>query len=93
MPLIGCGSLRSESDLNKALDTGFVEFIGIGGASMMNRDFGLLLKENKGDQVDLELDPEHPEKYAMPDSLWKICMSGGSWLPPVKGKKHEEHDV
>ena len=93
MPLIGCGSLRSESDLNKALDTGFVEFIGIGGASMMNRDFGLLLKENKGDQLDLELDPDHPEKYAMPEPLWKICMSGGSWLPPVKGKNHEEHDV
>ena len=93
MPLIGCGLLKSESDLNKALDSGFAEFIGVGGASMMNRDFGLLLKENKGSQLELELDPDHPEKYAMPSPLWKMCLAGGNWLPPIKGKKHEEYDV
>jgi len=31
---------------------------------MINRDLGILLKENKGDKLELELDPEHPEKYA-----------------------------
>jgi 2,4-dienoyl-CoA reductase-like NADH-dependent reductase (Old Yellow Enzyme family) len=93
MPLIGCGSLKSEIDLNKALDSGLAEFIGVGGASMMNRDFGLLLKENKGNQLELELDPDHPEKYAMPSPLWNMCLAGGNWLPPLKGKKHEEYDV
>ena len=92
MPIIGCGSLRSESDLNKALDTGFVEFIGIGGASMMNRDFGLLLKENKGDQLDLELDPDHPEKYAMPEPLWKMSLQGINYFPAIKGKKVDRLD-
>jgi hypothetical protein len=43
---------------------------------MMNRDFGILLKEGKGDQLNLELDPEHPEKYVMPKHLWKMCLSG-----------------
>ena len=57
---------------------------------MMNRDFGLLLKENKGNQLELELDPEHPEKYAIPPPLWKLCTQGLNWLPPVKGKKIEE---
>ena len=60
---------------------------------MMNRDFGLLLKENKGNQLELELDPDHPEKYAMPSPLWNMCLAGGNWLPPLKGKKHEEYDV
>ena len=42
MALIGVGGLRSEADLNRALDTGFSEFIAVGGASMVNRDLGIL---------------------------------------------------
>ena len=55
---------------------------------MMNRDLGILLKENKGDKLDLELDPEHPEKYVMATPLWNLCMAdhGLDFLPPVKGK-------
>ena len=84
--LIGVGGLTSEKDLISAENTGFSEFIAVGVASMMNRDFGILLKEGKGDQLNLELDPEHPEKYAMPKHLWEMCLSGQDWLPPVKGK-------
>ena len=43
---------------------------------MMNRDFGILLKEGKEDQLNLELVPEHREKYAMPKHLWEMCLSG-----------------
>jgi 2,4-dienoyl-CoA reductase-like NADH-dependent reductase (Old Yellow Enzyme family) len=42
MALIGVGGLRSEADLNRALDTGFSEFIAVGGASMVNRDLGIV---------------------------------------------------
>ena len=45
MPIIGVGGLKSEKDLNSAVDSGFSEFIGVGLASMMNKDFGILLKE------------------------------------------------
>ena len=93
MALIGVGGLRSEADLNRALDTGFSEFIAVGGASMVNRDFGILLKEGKGDQLSLEIDPEHPEKYSMPESLWKMSCQGIGYFPPVKGKKHEGLDI
>ena len=86
MALIGVGGLRSEKDLISAEKTGFTEFIGVGNASMMNRDFGILLKEGKGDKLNLELDPEHPEKYAMPKHLWEMCLSNMDWLPPLKGK-------
>ena len=30
MPLIGCGGLKSQDDLKRAVDTGFAEFIGVG---------------------------------------------------------------
>ena len=86
--LIGIGGLVSEKDLNKALKTGFSEFIGVGCASMINKDFAILLKENKGDKIELVLDPEHPEKYAIPKKLWDMCLPGPDWFPYVKGKNH-----
>ena len=88
--LIGVGGLMSEKDLISAENTGFSEFIGVGVASMMNRDFGILLKEGKGDKLDSELDPDHPEKYAMPKHLWEMCMSDQDWLPPIKGKPRKK---
>ena len=91
--LIGCGGLRSEEDLNRAVDTGFAEFIAVGGASMINKNLGILLKENKGNQLGLEIDPDHPEKYAMPDNLWKLSIQGIDYYPPVKGKTTKRLDV
>ena len=91
--LIGVGGLLSEKDLNTAFETGFSEFIGVGCASMINKDFGILLKENKGNQLSLELDPEHPEKYSIPPVLWKMCCEAQDWLPPVKGKSHKKLDL
>ena len=91
--LIGCGGLRSENDLNKALDTGFCEFIAVGGASMINKNLGLLLKENKGNLLELEIDPEHREKYDMPDNLWNLSIQGIDYYPPVKGKNTKRLDI
>jgi len=62
--LIGVGGLKTQQNFTDAINTGFTEFVAAGVASMINRDLGILLKENKGDKLELELDPEHPEKYA-----------------------------
>ena len=91
--LIGVGGLLSEEDLNKAFDSGFSEFIGVGCASMINKDLGILLKEKKGKEINVELDLEHPEKYAIPPALWKMCCQAQDWLPPVKGKPHQKIDL
>ena len=88
--LIGVGGLRSEKDLNSAINSGFTEFVGVGIASMLNKDLGILLKENKGNKLNLELDSEHPEKYSFPNNLWKMCLSGLDWLPPIKGKTNNQ---
>ena len=53
---------------------------------MINKNFGSLLKEKKGDKINLELDPEHPEFYSLPNNLWKMCLSNLEGLPPIKGK-------
>ena len=82
--LIGVGGLRTESDFNSALNTGYSEFIGAGIASILNKDLGIILKEGKGDKVTLELDPEHPEKYSIPKNLWNLCLTNKKWNIPKK---------
>ena len=82
--LLGIGGLRNEKDLNKALDSGFYDFIGVGCASMVNKDLGILLKENRGKEIKEEIDPEHPEIYCMPEPLWKVSLQGINYFPPIK---------
>ena len=89
MALIGVGGLYTDKDFNKALNSGYSDFIGTGRASMLNKDLGILLKEGKGDKLNLVLEPDHPEKYSIPKLLWDWCVKGGEWLPPVQKKnKH-----
>ena len=82
--LIGVGGLFGEKDINIALNTGFTEFIAVGRAIMINKNLGKLLKEGKGDQLELEVDKEHPEKYSFPKALWNMCLQGIDWLPKIK---------
>ena len=84
--LIGLGGLYTAEDFNKALKSGYSDFIGTGRASMLNKDLGILLKEGKCDKINLKLDPDHPEKYSIPDFLWNMCLQNQSWLPPVQNK-------
>ena len=89
MALIGVGGLRTQKDFTDAINSGLSEFVAAGVSSMMNRDLGILLKENKGDKLEIELDPEHPERYAFSKVLWDFCISdhGLDFFPPVKGGK------
>ena len=86
--LIGIGGLLSENDLNSAINSGLSEFIAVGKASILNNNLGILLEQGKGDEIILELDPDHPEKYEIPTNLWEICLTGQDWLPPLKGKNN-----
>ena len=84
--LIGVGGLLCENDFNSAINSGLSEFIAVGRASMLNKNLGILLAQGKGDKLDLELDPKQKEKYAIPDELWNMCLTGQDWLPKVKDK-------
>ena len=84
--LIGLGGLYSDKDFNKALNSGYSDFIGTGRASMLNKDLAILLKEGKGDKLNLTLESDHPEKYLIPKLLWGMCLKGGEWTPPVQKK-------
>ena len=89
MALIGVGGIKTQQNFTDAINSGLSEFVAAGVASMMNRDLGILLKENKGDKLELELDPEHPERYAFSKVLWDYSISdhGLDFFPPVKAVK------
>ena len=80
MALIGVGGLLSYDDLSKALDSGYADFIGVARALMLNKDLGILLKEGKKDEINLEIDPEHPEQFQMPKMLWGMSIQEGSLI-------------
>ena len=90
MALIGVGGLKKESDFNSAINSGFCEFVGAGIASMLNPDLGILLEQKKGEKINLELDPDHPEYYKMAPLLWKWCLYGLDWMPPIKGRPQKK---
>ena len=84
--LIGLGGLYTDKDFNKALNSGYSDFIGVARALMLNKDLGILLKEGKGDQICLAFDIYHPENYGIPKILWYMCIQGLDWAPPIKKK-------
>ena len=51
---------------------------------MMNKDLAMLLKEGKGDKLNLTVDPNNSEKYSFPKSIWDLCKLGLDWLPQIK---------
>ena len=93
--LIGVGGLRTQNDFTKANNTGYSEFIAAGISNMRNKDLGTLLKENKADKLELELDPEHPERYEMGENMWNFCLSDEApgHFPPVKGKTRKKPNL
>jgi 2,4-dienoyl-CoA reductase-like NADH-dependent reductase (Old Yellow Enzyme family) len=86
MALIGVGGLFTEKDINKALISGYTEFIGVGRASMINKDLATLLKEGKGDKIEVEVDDKHPEDYCFTKGIWAMIHQGMDWLPKIKSQ-------
>ena len=87
--LIGVGGLMNENDFNFAINTGFCEFIAVARVSMINKNLGTLLAEGRANKINSTLDPNQKEKYFIPSTLWKMCISGQEWLPPLKDKTHK----
>nr|MCR5536746.1 hypothetical protein [Succinivibrio sp.] len=85
LPLIGLGSLYTQEDYLKAMQSGYVEFVGCGKSIMMNPHLGTKLYEGRSAEIATELDLERADHYGIPDPLWEMCTKAQDWLPPVKG--------
>ncbi|MDO5057388.1 MAG: NADH-dependent flavin oxidoreductase [Lautropia sp.] len=93
LPLIGVGSLLSGAQIRAAWQTGWVDFIALGKAVMLNPKLAALLQTGRDEAIVTELDPERPDHYGIPHRLWQLCLEGPGWLPPVKGKPWRPPDV
>ncbi|URL01288.1 NADH-dependent flavin oxidoreductase [Avibacterium sp. 20-126] len=93
LPLIGVGNLFSAEQLVGALNTGWVEFVGVGKSIMINPNLATLIAQGKTQEIITALDPEQPDHYRIPDYLWSLCIKGSPWLPPVKGQDWQPVDI
>ncbi len=87
LPLIGVGGLYTGEEIEKALKTGWAEFIALGKTVIVNPNIGTLIAENREEEIVTELDPEREDRYDLGDFLWERAKQGGSsLLPPLKKK-------
>ncbi len=93
MPLIGVGSLYTADRILEAYKTGWAEFIGLGRTDMINPTIATLIKNGKENEIVTELDPKKDDKYGIPSFLWDLCLTNADWLPPVKGKNHQDPEI
>lgn len=92
LPLIGVGNLFTAEQILNAYNTGWAEFIALGKTVLINPKIGTLITAGRENEIVTELDPEKSNHYGIPDLLWRFCLQGGSWLPPVKGKEWQPLD-
>ena len=93
LPLIGVGNLYTGSDIAKAFNTGWAEFIALGKTVLINPDLADLLRDNRDADIQTDLDPDRADHYRLPDALWQRCLKNSPWLPPVKGMERQIVDI
>ena len=96
LPLIGVGNLYTGSDIAKAFDTGWAEFIALGKTVLINPDLADLVRDNRDADIQTDLDPTRADHYRLPDAIWQRCLTNSpwlSWLPPVKGMERKIVDI
>ncbi|QIA77834.1 NADH-dependent flavin oxidoreductase [Rodentibacter caecimuris] len=93
LPLIGVGNLFTAEQILSAYQTGWVEFVALGKTVMINPNIATLIRENRTQEIVTELDPNKTDHYGIPNRLWEMCITGGTWLPPVKGKNWQPLDI
>ncbi len=88
-PLIGVGNLFTADDALHALNTGWVEFVGMGKTVLINPDFATLIYQGREAEIATEIDPDRADRYGYPEFLWNLQQMSLAFLPPLKGRKDD----
>lgn len=70
MAVIGLGDLFTGPQFEKALATGWVDFVGTARAIMMNPELARLIREGKDAEIEKVYDPEKAKAYRLPPVLY-----------------------
>ena len=92
LPLIGVGNIYTSEQAEKAMATGWAEFIALGKTLMLNPNWAELAAN--GGEFATEIDPDRAEEYRLPARLLHLNLQGDqAWLPPVKGMGRKIMDI
>ena len=92
LPLIGVGNIYTSEQAEKAMATGWAEFIALGKTLMLNPNWAELAAN--GGEFATEIDPEYAEAYRLPARMLALSLQGTlAWLPPVKGMERQMLDI
>ena len=92
LPLIGVGNIYTSEQAEKAMATGWAEFIALGKTLMLNPNWAELAAN--GGEFATEIDPDRAEEYRLPARLLHLNLQGDqAWLPPVKGLGRKIMDI
>ena len=86
LPLIGVGNIYTADQINKALNTGWSEFVALGKTAIINPNIGSLILENRENEIETELDLDRKDKYDLGEFLWNLANEENQLLPPLKKK-------
>ena len=73
--------------INKALNTGWAEFTALGKTAIINPNIGTLIRENRENEIETELNLDRKDKYDLGEFLWERAKEESPLLPPLKDKK------
>ena len=85
VPLIAVGGLSTGARLSLGVESGYCEIAAVGRSVLLNPGLGRMLEEGRDHGLAHYFDPARPDRYRLPEFLYRACCRGGPWLPPVLG--------
>ena len=85
LPLIGVGNLYTGSDISKAFDTGWAEFIALGKTVMLNPDLIELIANGREAEIHTHFDWQQTDRYRYTPAMLAGTRQGMDFYPPAKG--------
>lgn len=83
VPVLAAGSIITAAHASQALETG-LSMVAIGRGLILNPDW--VNRVQKGQDVEVEIDPEKLQSLKIPQKLWSIIQGFQGWIP-VKQEK------
>ena len=83
VPLIGVGSIRTQEEAERAMESG-VDFLALGRALVIDPEWVQKVEADKGSEIQTVLDLNTKEQLDMPDAFWKVINSRPGWFPGVE---------
>lgn len=86
LPFIGVGDLFAEEKGLDAFNTGWADFLAVGGSVELNPHLVEMIKQGQEDQVQSEFDWEKMDSYRFTPTMLYGTLTGNAMFPKVKQK-------